>query len=93
MIGDLECSKTIHLIWYALKKNSNMFRLTLSRVGKRPVKIFKFRLGSYAAGKFPVGPRDFAQHWSSRCDWATTKDSGATKGTSDMGNFRKSITE
>ena len=49
--------------WYVVKKNFNMFRLTLSLRGKWPVKIFNFRLGSQAAGKFPVGAKNFAQHW------------------------------
>ena len=59
----LYCAKFfIYLIWYVLKKHFNMFRLTLSLVGKWPVKNFNFRLGSQAAGKFPVGVKNFAQH-------------------------------
>ena len=56
------CAKKI---WYAVNFFFDMFRLTLSLVGKWPVKIFNFRLGSQAAGKFPVGDKNFAQHWSS----------------------------
>ena len=43
-----------------------MFRLTLSLVGTWPAKILKFRLGSWEAGKFPVGATNFAQHWAAR---------------------------
>ena len=51
-------------VWYATKKNFNVFRLTLSLVVTWPAKILKFRLGSWEAGKFPVGARNFAQHCS-----------------------------
>ena len=72
-------SKILWLIWFGIaldfflvmraKKKFNMFRLTLSLVGTWPAKILKFRLGSWEAGKFPVGATNFAQHWLEPKPW------------------------